>query len=136
MSGKVKMKNIVFKVCSALAVMFFAASLVSAQKNKGSETIDPRNHNIVLKNHVQPELTGKARKKGMHGTLRLKVAFLAEGKIGDVIVIGEYPVDSWNAVDMIESAIRAAKRMKFEPAVKDGVPITVYKVVEFRNDVP
>jgi TonB family protein len=130
------MKNSSTKILVAVLLALVITAAAVAQKNKAKGLPDPQNHNLIIKDQSPPELTSKARHRGIHGTIRLKVEFLATGKIGDIVVVYEDPANSWTAVDMVESAIKATKKIKFEPAVKDGVAVTVYKLTEFRLDVP
>jgi hypothetical protein len=57
------------------------------------------------------------------GNVRLRVQFLASGKIGKISPVSSLPYG------LTEKAIEAAEKIKFEPAIKDGEPITVFKVV-------
>ena len=59
------------------------------------------------------------------GTVILRIAFLASGELGAISVVKGLP----NA--FTESAMAAARRMKFDPAVSAGKYITVTKQVEF-----
>lgn len=69
--------------------------------------------------------TDEARKNGVAGSIKLRVSFLASGVIGDVISVNTLPDG------LTESAIEAAKGIKFQPATKDGIPLTVTKLVEY-----
>ncbi|HQU83948.1 MAG TPA: TonB family protein [Pyrinomonadaceae bacterium] len=61
----------------------------------------------------------------IQGTVTLKVQFLDTGKIGEIKVISGLPYGA------NENAIEAAKKMGFEPAIKDGKTVTSVKVVQF-----
>lgn len=71
-------------------------------------------------NYTQP-----ARMNDIEGSVRLRITFLASGEIGDVIPITGLPYD------LTEQAIAAARQIKFEPQTKDGIPVTVSKIVEY-----
>ncbi|MDQ4121318.1 MAG: energy transducer TonB [Acidobacteriota bacterium] len=64
----------------------------------------------------------------MRGTVRLRVQFLASGEIGNVDVISGLPYG------VSETAAEAAKRIKFEPAYKNGQPVNSVKVLEYFFD--
>lgn len=61
----------------------------------------------------------------IQGVVTLRVQFLETGEIGEIKVISGLPYGA------TENAIEAAKRMKFEPAMKDGKAVTVTKSVQF-----
>ncbi|HEY0050712.1 MAG TPA: TonB family protein [Pyrinomonadaceae bacterium] len=69
--------------------------------------------------------TQAARMNDIEGYVRLRITFLASGEIGDVIPITGLPYD------LTEQAIAAARQIKFEPQMKDGIPVTVSKIVEY-----
>lgn len=61
----------------------------------------------------------------IQGVVRLRVQFLSSGEIGTI-----QPV-SGLGFGLTENAIEVTKKIKFEPAIKDGQPITVTKVIEY-----
>lgn len=69
--------------------------------------------------------TEKARSAGVTGTIRLLVGFAESGNIKHILVLK--PLSH----GLNEEAVRAARAMKFEPATKDGKPISAVKVVEY-----
>ena len=79
--------------------------------------------NITFK--PKPRYTDAARQQNIQGTVTVRVTFLASGQIGSVS-----PVSSLG-YGLTEQAIAAAKQMKFEPQLKNGVPQTVTKSVQF-----
>lgn len=71
-------------------------------------------------NYTQP-----ARINEVEGAVRLRVTFLASGEIGDIIPI------SGLAYGLTEQAIAAARQIKFEPETRDGIAVSVTKVLEY-----
>ncbi|MGE3465582.1 MAG: TonB family protein [Pyrinomonadaceae bacterium] len=69
--------------------------------------------------------TNSARNAGVQGTVLLRVAFMASGKIRHIMVVK--PLEA----SLDRQAILAAQRITFEPAKKNGVPISVVKQVEY-----
>lgn len=61
----------------------------------------------------------------VQGTVTLRVEFLDTGDIGKITPV------SGLGYGMTESAIDAAKQMKFEPAQLRGKPVTVNRTVQF-----
>lgn len=74
----------------------------------------------------KPSYTNLARYYWMQGKVTLRVTFLASGTIGNITPVTKLPFGLTN------SAINAARQIRFEPATKDGVPITMIRPVEFR----
>jgi len=73
----------------------------------------------------RPDYTDGGRQNNITGVVRLRVEFRANGQIGSISPISGLPHG------LTEQAIAAARQMRFEPALKNGVPITVVKPVEF-----
>ena len=96
------------------------------------ETVSPpsttdKNGDAPLKLIFKPkgEYNDKARQDQVQGTVRLRVTFLANGNIGAISPVQGLP-DGLTA-----AAIEAAKRIRFQPAMKNGKPVTVTKMVEY-----
>jgi TonB family protein len=68
----------------------------------------------------EPVYTEAARQNQINGTVVLSVVFAASGQVTDIKVVNGLP-DGLN-----ESAIAAARRIKFTPAIKDGRPVSMY----------
>lgn len=69
--------------------------------------------------------TDSARQANEQGTIRLRVAFLADGHIGKITVLKKL------RYGLLENVIRSAKRIKFIPAAKDNVAVDKEKIVEY-----
>jgi TonB family protein len=69
--------------------------------------------------------TDAAKKNYIEGDVTLRVTFLASGEIGAISVV------SGLSYGLTEQAITAAKNIRFEPAKRNGQPITVMKTVKF-----
>jgi len=67
----------------------------------------------------------KARRNQTSGTVKVAVEFGADGKIGFVFPFQTLPDG------LTENVINAAKSIKFEPAVKDGKPVTVVTNLDY-----
>jgi TonB family protein len=73
--------------------------------------------------------TDAAKANNVTGTVRLRVTFHQSGKVTDVVSI------SGLSYGLTASAIAAAKRIRFEPEKKNGVPVTIVKLVEYKFDL-
>src|SRR5215510_10288799 len=69
--------------------------------------------------------TEEARGAGVVGTVVMSVVFRGDGNVGDVKIIRGLPFG------LIEQSISAAKRIRFEPATKNGEPVSVRGNLEF-----
>jgi TonB family protein len=69
--------------------------------------------------------TNEARQNSITGSVRLRVIFLASGQVGNISVISGLPYG------LTESAITAAKGIRFEPAKVNGVPQSTTKVMQY-----
>jgi protein TonB len=73
----------------------------------------------------QPSYTKEARRNGIQGFVALKVLLSGSGKVTRVRVIKRLPAG------LTESAMRAACKMKFKPALKDGAPVSQWVLAEY-----
>ncbi|GEM_PF-398542 len=69
--------------------------------------------------------TEEARQNKVQGSVVLQVVFHANGSITDVKVVRGLPDG------LTEKAIEAAKRIRFQPAVKNGSPVSVRGTLDF-----
>jgi TonB family protein len=69
--------------------------------------------------------TEEARENVIHGTVALNVVFGVDGTISDFRVASGLPYG------LTESAIDAVRKVRFEPAIKNGEPATVRGTIEF-----
>lgn len=96
-------------------------------KNDGKNTAD--NQNLIPVKFItrtSPIYTDEARSKGIQGSVTLNVTFMANGGIGDIEVISEEL-----PFGLTEQAIKAAKKIIFLPARKNGVPFSETKRVQY-----
>ena len=73
----------------------------------------------------KPSYTKEARRKGVQGFVVLRVLLSARNKISRVRVVKALPSG------LTENAIRAACKMEFKPAMKNGEAVSVWLVAEY-----
>jgi TonB family protein len=73
----------------------------------------------------RPSYTKEARRKGVQGFVVLRVLLSARNKISRVRVVKGLPSG------LTENAIRAACKMEFKPAMKNGEAVSVWLVAEY-----
>ncbi len=83
------------------------------------------NASVWILTKPRPSYTEIARRYNLNGTVRLRVTFLSDGKIGAITPVNRLPFGLTN------SAIIAARQIRFSPAIKNNTPVTVAKVVEY-----
>ena len=80
---------------------------------------------VVITSKPQPSYTKEARRNGIQGLVAVKVLLSANGKVSRVRIIKGLPAG------LTENAIRAACRMKFKPALKNGEPVSQWVTAEY-----
>jgi TonB family protein len=73
----------------------------------------------------KPRYTEEARQNKIQGTVVLSVVFTADGRITSIRVVRGLPDG------LTEKAIEAAQKIRFNPAVKNGAPVSVRGSLEF-----
>ena len=72
-----------------------------------------------------PEYTKEARRRALQGTIQFRVVLASTGKVASVKILKGLPLG------LNESAIRAACKIEFRPALKDGQPVSQWLKGEF-----
>lgn len=73
----------------------------------------------------EPQYTAEARNKQITGTVVLRAIFAANGRVIGIRAVAGLPEG------LTEEAIRAARRIKFVPAIKDGRPVSMFIQLEY-----
>ncbi len=76
--------------------------------------------------HPKPNLPKNYGALDTQGTINLRVQFLANGDIGEVQIITGMPVSN-----LTELAVEAAKKIKFEPQIKDGDRVNTDRLIQY-----
>ena len=121
-------------------------SQVTAEKNQDYKCTDDGTLARVLENEKEPEeifsakvvetrpvittkpkpsYTKEARRNGVQGYVILKVVLTTTGKIGRIRVVRGLPGG------LTENAIKAACKIEFKPAMKNGQPVAQWLTVEY-----
>lgn len=77
----------------------------------------------------QPEYTEDARKSMATGTIRLQVVLGKDGKVWLIIPVIRL------AHSLTEKAVKAARKIKFIPATKDGQPVSQWITIEYNFEM-
>lgn len=119
------------------AWLYLGASYVKLKKDADAVQAFHRTNVIYKKNltvydkqlkvisRPRANYTRSAEKNLTPGTVKIAVEFSSNGKIGFIFPFQSLPDG------LTESVLNAAKTIKFEPAIKDGKPVTVVTVLEY-----
>jgi len=119
------------KLFLALTLTLFAAALMpvgaTARSHRDQQDKDAPETQLVARITDKPEpgYTKEARKHQVEGTVILRCVFRSSGKVTDITVIQGLPDG------LTERAIKAAKKIKFKPAMKDGHPVSWWMQLEY-----
>jgi TonB family protein len=93
----------------------------------GGGSVEPMTASVRPKILYQEKAkyTEEARQNKIQGTVMLSVVFTGDGRIENIRVVRGLPDG------LTEKAIEAAKRIRFQPAVKNGAPVSVRGTLEF-----
>jgi TonB family protein len=78
----------------------------------------------VIKSKPEPGYPREARRCGAQGVVKLRIILGADGRVRD-----EMEVLEGLPCGVTDEAIKAARRIEFEPARKDGRPVSQYVIV-------
>ena len=73
----------------------------------------------------EPTYTESARKFGVQGTVVLRVVFSKDGEVTNIYVSRKLPHG------LTQQSIKAARGIKFSPALKDDHPVSMYMQLEY-----
>lgn len=122
------------KILVILLIIVATIAVSSRPKaDHGFSSVQSESLKIVSK--PNPGYTSKARSRNLEGTVLLRVTFLANGKIGDVVDETKDKAEEMRESGLTANAIKAAKKIKFVPAKKDGIAIEVRRRVEYVFDL-
>jgi hypothetical protein len=87
----------------------------------------------VVKYKPEPHCPKMARKRKIDATIVLRAIFRASGTVTDIkfdkVIPGGLPDEIVKA--FTEESIKVASKIKFEPAMKTGHPVSMYMLLEY-----
>ncbi|HYN85242.1 MAG TPA: energy transducer TonB [Pyrinomonadaceae bacterium] len=83
----------------------------------------------VITSKPEPGFTEEARKNQVTGTVRIKMVLGANGSVSNISVVKGLPDG------LTERAIAAARRIQFQPAQKDGRPVSQWITIEYSFNI-
>nr|MBA3806342.1 TonB family protein [Acidobacteriota bacterium] len=79
----------------------------------------------VIRKKVEPQYTEYARQSGIEGTVLMRAVFAADGKVKHILLVQAL------SHGLTEEAIKVARQIKFNPAIKDGRPVSQFVQIEY-----
>jgi TonB family protein len=98
-----------------------------AEGDRGSEAfrLSEVSERAVILSKPEPGYTGDAASNYTTGIVRLRAVLAADGRVRNIAVLRSLPDG------LTELCVRAARRIRFKPAVKDGHPVSQYVTLEY-----
>lgn len=90
---------------------------------------DPSVTPLKILSKKPPGYTNQARQNGIRGTIRMAVLFSESGRVTHMLILKGL------GGGLNDAAVNAARQIKFEPARKDGKPISRIAIVEYTFDI-
>ena len=84
---------------------------------------------LILRSKPEPEYSAKGRSKGVNGIVILRAVFTGDGRVVNIRVVKALPYR------MTDAAIEAARKIKFEPAMKDGKTVSMWLQLEYNFNI-
>lgn len=83
----------------------------------------------VIRERPEPLYTEEARRNNVTGTVRVKMLFAADGTVKYLFALTRLPHG------LTESALNAARKIKFVPAEKDGRPVSQVVTIDYNFNI-
>ena len=102
------------------------STLTEQEENKAEQNFS---RPLIILRQPDFEFIDVASKNNYSGLVKLKINFLASGKVGDIFVVSDSPTG------ITKLAIKAAQKIKFLPAEIDGKKVDAIRIVEYALNV-
>jgi TonB family protein len=117
-------------VLSLLCGASASSSAQEAQGRKQDEAeevfrVSEVSQRAEFKSRPEPLYTPEARDAGIEGVIRLRMVLSDSGKVTNIAVMRGLPGG------LNEQAIKAARKIKFKPAIKDGKKVSQYVTIDY-----
>jgi TonB family protein len=98
-------------------------------ENSGIYRVSEVEVRATILSKSEPGFTEEARRNNISGTVRLRAVLAADGRVRNIAVVRSL------SDGLTELAIRAARRIRFTPAFKDGHAVSQYVTIEYNFNV-
>jgi len=105
----------------------FAAFGQQSTKQAEEKVYEPKDvdRRAKILRKSEPQYTEQARKNHTSGFVLLQIVLKGSGEVGEIKVIRDLPDG------LTEECIKAAREIKFEPALKDGNAVSQYLRMQY-----
>jgi TonB family protein len=120
--------TIITLLISIYPVFLLSQPIINQNSTQSSEKIYEPNEvdqKARITNKTPPRYSERARNGGVSGKVTLRMVLRSSGEVSDIVVVKGLR-DGLN-----EECIKVAKQIRFEPAVKDGHPVSQYFKAEY-----
>jgi TonB family protein len=113
--------------CLAREILRAFPASTETEPNAAAEQVFPASRDLKPKVLYQEKAkyTEAARQYSVQGTVVVSVVFQADGQLTNLKIIRALPLG------LAETAIEAAQKIRFSPAMKDGKPVSTRMMIEF-----
>lgn len=107
-----------------------AITNLTPAENRVSEVLTddapaPGTQQPVFYQRLKPAYTEQADLAGVTGTVELEAVFGADGHVGEIEVV------RWAGFGLDEAALATVRQLRFQPAARDGKPLTIRGLVRY-----
>jgi TonB family protein len=125
---KFRTLTIITLLISIHPVFLLSQPIINCNSNQSSEKIyEPSevDRKARISNKPPPQYTESARNSGVSGKVILRMVLRSSGEVSEIVVVKGLR-DGLN-----EACVKVARQIQFEPAVKDGHPVSQYFKAEY-----
>jgi TonB family protein len=129
------MKTSFIKIAFALILVLLIVVTAKAQNNNVSDNSSDKNEKknseqikdkpLKISKKPSPSTDGNCPQNT--GVVRVRATFHSSGKVTDAEMVAPSKCEYFN-----DQALKAARKIKFEPQIKNGEVVTVTKIVEYK----
>ncbi len=118
-----------FTLTLALSINIFTPRSSAQTRQERIYSGEEVSRKVVLISKPNARYTDAGRTHETEGSVILRVVFRSDRQIGEITVLQGL------ADDLTEAALAAARTITFEPAEKDGHPVSQYLTLEYRFSI-
>ncbi|HSS22025.1 MAG TPA: energy transducer TonB [Pyrinomonadaceae bacterium] len=121
----------------ALSGFLLAFAVIPAVSSKSSfqetSTDKPQSTKAKVKSKPDPRCPKEAKEQGIHATIVLRAIFRSTAEVTDIKFAAVRPSDLPERIvhQLSDESIRVAEKIKFEPATKEGHPVSIFMQLEY-----